>query len=141
MDKVFLCADLYDAAFLLSYGAKFKRIESFYRNHQGKSFSVMSLTDVTWEMLELLQDKKATVEFQKLKMYRKRIKKKAEKYASENEYTEISSTEIYKIHQKLRKQLTEYKKEYSSTGPKRIMQEDNNEPGSISAIPFTSMGS
>jgi len=128
MNKVYLCADLYDAAFLLSYGAKFKRIEQYYKNHLGKSFSVMSLTDVTWDMLQLLHDNKALVEFQKLKKYRKKLKEKAEKYASTHEYTEINSREVYKIHRELRKQFAEYREQHASPGPKRVMiEEEKNE--------------
>lgn len=143
MEKVFLCADLYDAAFLLSYGAKFKRIEAYYKNHRGKSFSVMSLTDVTWEMLQLLQDGKATVSFHKLKEYRKRVKEKAEKYAEEHAYTEITSREVYKIRQQLKKQYTEYEKLYSSPGPKRvmIMEEQNEEHTSTTVLSPSSLGS
>lgn len=124
MDQDYLCADLYDAALLLSYGAKFKRVESYYRNRLGKSFSIMSFTEVTWEMLQALESPSSTVNFHKFREYRKRLKTKAEKYASEHDYTEISSAEVYKIRQQLRKQTTRYKQLHNSSGPKRIMPVD-----------------
>lgn len=120
---VYYSADLYDAAFLLVQGAQFKRVKEYYKNHSGKSFSVLELTGVTFEMLQRLYDGGSSVNYQKFKEKRQYIKQKVGKHAQKNTYTEINSTEIYKIHKELGKQFTQMKEFYKGSGPKRVVEE------------------
>lgn len=122
--EIYLCADLYEAAFLLTQGASFKRVKEYFKNHIGKSFSILELEGVTFEMLELLHNPNALVNYLKFKNNRKKVKQKIEKYAQTIKHKEITSQETYKIHKELEKQYTKMKEFYKGTGPKRVIQEN-----------------
>lgn len=119
--------DLYDGAFLLSLGAHFKHIVSYYRNMQGKAFSVMLLIDVTPHMLNALYDQESTVNFHKFRSFRKKLKEKAEEYAHGHAYGELNSSQIYQIRQRIKKYHTIVRKIATQSKPKRIMQFDDHE--------------
>lgn len=138
--NVFLCADLYDAAFLLCLGAQFKRVKEYYKNHTGKSFSIMELEGVTYEMLLKLQNSESEVNFHKFKEKRKKLKDKLEKYAKTVDYTEITSKEIHKIHRELEKQITYMKQSVRSFGPKRIIYDEKDSTTSDTSVQTTPMG-
>lgn len=125
--EIYLCADLYEAAFLLVQGARFGRIKEYYKNYAGKSFSILELEGVTFEMLQKLHNQNSEVNYHKFKEQRKRIKLKIEKYAKEHSHTEISSKEAYKIHKELEKQYTQMQQFEKGSGPKRIISENNEE--------------
>lgn len=124
--ELYLCADLYEAAFLLTQGAQFKRIKEYFKNHAGKSFSILELEGVTFEMLQKLHNQESLVNYLKFKNNRKKIKQKIDKYAQSHEHKEITSAEAYKIHRELDKQYIQLKEFYKGTGPKRVMQENED---------------
>jgi hypothetical protein len=125
--EIYLCADLYEAAFLLVLGARFGRIKEYYKNYAGKSFSILELEGVTFEMLQKLHDQNSTINYHKFKEQRKRIKLKIEKYAKGHKHKEISSKEAYKVHKELEKQYTQMQQYAKGTGPKRVIIEDNGQ--------------
>jgi len=124
--EVYLSADLYEAAFLLSMGAQFRKVKEYYKNKLGKSFSVLELEGVTFDMLQKEHDDNALVNYHKFKEQRKRIKKKIEKYATEHKHKEITSTEAYKIHKELAKQFVQMQEYSTGSGPRRIIIENEN---------------
>jgi hypothetical protein len=124
---IYLSADLYEAAFLLVQGAQFKRIKEYYKNHAGKSFSILELEGVTFEMLQQVHNETATVNYQKFRERRKALKLKIDKYAKNHNYTEISSTDAYKMHKELEKQYTQMTQYLRGPGPRHVVLEEINE--------------
>lgn len=122
--ELYLCADLYEAAFLLAHGAQFKRVKEYYKNHIGKSFSILELEGVTFEMLQWLHSPDSLVNYLKFKNSRQKIKQKIDKYAQTHERKEITSTQVYKIHKELDKQYTQMKEFHKGAGPKRVMEQN-----------------
>lgn len=112
---------------MIVLGAQFKKVKEYYRNHAGKSFSILELDGVTFDMLQKLNNQDSTINYSKLKSQRKRIKSKIDKYAKSHTHTEITSSEVYKIHKKLNRQYTTMKEFYKGSGPKRIIEQDENE--------------
>lgn len=121
----YLCGDLYEGAFLLCCGARFNRVQEYYKNHRGKAFSILVYEDVTLEMLDKLHNPDASVNYQKFKENRKKLKTKIEKFAQGKAYTELSSKQVYKIHKELEKQYPLFKQLYKGSAPKRIIYEDD----------------
>lgn len=125
--ELYYCADLYEAAFLIVNGASFKKVEHYYKNNDGRGFSILSLEDVTYDMLERLYDPNSTVNFAKFREARKKLKQKIDKVSKTVQRTQLSSKQIYAIHKELKKQLNQWGEKYKSTGPKRVMQSENGE--------------
>jgi hypothetical protein len=119
-------ADLYEAAFLLTKGAKFGRVLTAFRNAHHKVFATFSLTDVSPDMIKEMHDKNATVHFAKFKYHRQRVKEKVQKYMEENGFGDIDSKTIYKTHREVRKVYKELMKS-AYNGPKRIIPQEGEE--------------
>lgn len=141
--ELYYCADLYEAAFLLVNGADFKKVEHFYKNNDGRSFSILSLEGVTYDMLERMYDPNTNVNFAKFRETRKKLKQKIDKFAKTIKRTQLSSKQIYDIHRELKKQLNKWKEMYRSAGPKRVMQIDgefNTEDNKVPSLSLETMG-
>lgn len=116
----FVIADLYEAAFLISKGAKFCKVLSASRNSHHKVFSTFSLTDVTANMVKEMHDKDSVVNYYKFKFNRQRVKEKVQKYMEEHGFQNIDSKTIYKTHNDIRKAYKELMKS-AYQGPKRVI--------------------
>jgi hypothetical protein len=125
--EYYLCGDLYEGAFLMCCGARFNRVKEYYKNHKGKSFSILEFENVTLEMLEKLHNENSSVNYQKFKDSRKKLKLKIEKFAQGKDYTELSSKQVYSIHKELDKQYDLFKKLYKSSVPKRVIYDNSPE--------------
>jgi hypothetical protein len=122
-------ADLYEAAFLMAYGAHFRRVCSYHKNNEGRGFSIISLEGVTIEMLDKLYDRNSSVNFAKFREQRIKIKRKIDKFAKTHPHTSLTSKEIYDIHKKLKQQYINLRAKYGNKpyAPKRVMNYENTE--------------
>lgn len=140
--ELYYSADLYEAAFLLVLGAKFKNITEFHKNQIGRSFSIIALEDVTLDMLDKVYNKNSSVNFHKFREYRKKLKSRIDEYAKEHNYTSLTSEEVYKIHKNLKRQYKKWQDLYGSKSrsPKRIMQQEEGYESDSNSISSASMG-
>jgi len=122
-------ADLYEAAFLMAYGAHFRRVCSYHKNSEGRGFSIISLEGVTLEMLNKLYDRNSSVNFAKFREQRIRIKRKIDKFAKTHPHTSLTSKEIYDTHKKLKQQYINLRAKFGnkSYAPKRIMNYESTQ--------------